>query len=238
MQEFIQTNGIYILIGLVLVFVVVTFLLSRKPEKQDKPVETQKQSEPVAPAPVEEQPAIAEAVVETPVMAVKPEPEVKTEPMVETKPEPVVETKPVPVVEAKPEPVVETKPEPVVEAKPEPKVKSEPKPKVAKPKAEVKKEPVKETPKPEDLDEDADEEAALKRVVKNPKYHISMNKDETSSYFKKWRVRKEGSTKTIKYFDTQKEAIEFAQGLAEKANTSVVIHKVDGSIRKQDYSKK
>ena len=224
MQEFIQTNGIYILIGLVLVFVVVTFLLSRKPEKQDKPVETQKQSEPVAPAPVEEQPAIAEAVVETPVMAVKPEPEVKTEPVVKTKPEPVVE--------AKPEPVVETKPEPVVEAKPEPK------PKVAKPKAEVKKEPVKETPKPEDLDEDADEEAALKRVVKNPKYHISMNKDETSPYFKKWRVRKEGSTKTIKYFDTQKEAIEFAQGLAEKANTSVVIHKVDGSIRKQDYSKK
>lgn len=222
MQEFIQTNGIYILIGLVLVFVVVTFLLSRKPEKQDKPVETQKQSEPVAPAPVEEQPAIAEAVVETPVMAVKPEPEVKTEPVVETKPEPVVETKP----------------EPEVEAKPEPKVKSEPKPKVAKPKAEAKKEPVKETPKPEDLDEDTDEEAALKRVVKNPKYHISMNKDETSPYFKKWRVRKEGSTKTIKYFDTQKEAIEFAQGLAEKANTSVVIHKVDGSIRKQDYSKK
>lgn len=222
MQEFIQTNGIYILIGLVLVFVVVTFLLSRKPEKQDKPVETQKQSEPVAPAPVEEQPAIAEAVVETPVMAVKPEPEVKTEPVVKTKPEPVVEAKP----------------EPVVETKPEPKVKSEPKPKVAKPKAEVKKEPVKETPKPEDLDEDADEEAALKRVVKNPKYHISMNKDETSPYFKKWRVRKEGSTKTIKYFDTQKEAIEFAQGLAEKANTSVVIHKVDGSIRKQDYSKK
>ena len=25
-----------------------------------------------------------------------------------------------------------------------------------------------------------------------------------SPYFKKWRVRKEGSTKTIKYFDTQK----------------------------------
>ncbi len=215
MQEFIQTNSIYILIGLVLVFVVVTFLLSRKPEKEVKPVEEiKKQSEPVAPAPVEEQPSIAEAVVETPVMAVKPEPEVKIEP------------------------VVETKPEPEVEAKPEPKVKSEPKPKVAKPKAEVKKEPVKETPKPEDLDEDADEEAALKRVVKNPKYHISMNKEETSPYFKKWRVRKEGSTKTIKYFDTQKEAIEFAQGLAEKANTSVVIHKVDGSIRKQDYSKK
>jgi uncharacterized protein YdaT len=218
MQEFIQTNGIYILVGIVVVFVLVTFLLSRKPEKQDKPEETQKQSEPVAPAPVEEKPVIAEAVVETPVLAVKPEPEVKTEP----------------VLESKPEPVIESKPELVVEPKP----KSEPKPKVAKPKAEVKKEPLKETPKAEDIDEDADEEAALKRVVKNPKYHISMNKDEASPYFKKWRVRKEGSTKTIKYFDTQKEAIEFAQGLAEKANTSVVIHKVDGSIRKQDYSKK
>lgn len=215
MQEFIVDNGIYILIGIVVIFVLVTFLLSRKPEKQDKPKEeVKKQSEPVAPTPVE--PAIEASVVEQPVSVVKPEP----------------------VVEPKPEPVVEAKPEPVVEPKPEPKEKQEPKPKVAKPKAEVKKEPVKPAPKSEEIDEDADEEAALKRVVKNPKYHISMNKDETSPYFKKWRVRKEGSTKTIKYFDTQKDAIEYAQDLAEKANTSVVIHKVDGSIRKQDYSKK
>jgi uncharacterized protein YdaT len=76
------------------------------------------------------------------------------------------------------------------------------------------------------------------KTEKVAKYHVSQNKDEDSENFKKWRVRKEGSTKTIKFFDTQKEAILFAEDLAEKAGSSVVIHKVDGSIRKQDYAKK
>ncbi|MFA7377095.1 MAG: DUF2188 domain-containing protein [Acholeplasmataceae bacterium] len=70
------------------------------------------------------------------------------------------------------------------------------------------------------------------------KYHISQNKDETSPHYKKWRVRKEGSDKTIKYYNTQKKAIEVAEDLAEKAGSSIVIHKVDGKIRKQDYWKK
>lgn len=76
------------------------------------------------------------------------------------------------------------------------------------------------------------------KTSKPQKYHVSQNKDEDSDSYKKWRVRKEGSTKTIKFFDTQKEAISYAEELAEKAGSSVVIHKVDGSIRKQDYSKK
>ena len=67
------------------------------------------------------------------------------------------------------------------------------------------------------------------------KYHVSQNKDKTSAYFKQWRVRKSGSQKTIKYFDTQKEAIDYAEDLAEKAGTRIVIHKLDGSIRKQNY---
>lgn len=71
---------------------------------------------------------------------------------------------------------------------------------------------------------------------KNRQYHVSLNKDEKSDYYKKWRVRLEKSTKTIKYFDTQKQAIDFAEGLAKEYKTSVVIHKVDGSIRKQDYT--
>ncbi|MFU8787121.1 MAG: DUF2188 domain-containing protein, partial [Candidatus Izemoplasmataceae bacterium] len=53
-----------------------------------------------------------------------------------------------------------------------------------------------------------------------------------------WRVRKESSNKTIKYFNTQKEAIEYAEELAAQAGTSVVIHKMDGSIRKQNYKPK
>jgi len=85
---------------------------------------------------------------------------------------------------------------------------------------------------------DSTSQAPAKSTEKAYKYHVSQNKDDKSPQFKKWRVRKEGSTKTIKYFDTQKEAIDYAQELADKAGSSMVIHKVDGSIRKQDYSKK
>lgn len=90
--------------------------------------------------------------------------------------------------------------------------------------------------KPEEIVEKEEVEAS--KAPKIAKYHVSQNKDEDSEHFKKWRVRKEGSTKTIKFFDTQKEAIVFAEQLAESAGSSVVIHKVDGSIRKQDYAKK
>ncbi len=69
------------------------------------------------------------------------------------------------------------------------------------------------------------------------KYHISQNKDDKSEFFKQWRVRKSGSDKTIKYFKTQKEAIDYAKQLADNNDASIVIHKEDGSIRKQNYSK-
>ncbi|MFA6801649.1 MAG: DUF2188 domain-containing protein, partial [Acholeplasmataceae bacterium] len=63
-------------------------------------------------------------------------------------------------------------------------------------------------------------------------------KKENTAHYKEWRVRKAGSTKTIKYFNTQADAIEYAKTLAENQNSSIVIHKVDGTLRKQDYSKK
>jgi uncharacterized protein YdaT len=130
--------------------------------------------------------------------------------------------------------VEEVKPAPVVEKKefkvePAPVQKEEPKPMA------------KEEPEVLEQDEDKEETVDTKdktKVVKIPKYHVSQNKDEDSENFKKWRVRKEGSTKTIKFFDTQKEAIAYAEQLAESAGSSVVIHKMDGSIRKQDYTKK
>ncbi|MFA7589444.1 MAG: DUF2188 domain-containing protein [Acholeplasmataceae bacterium] len=78
------------------------------------------------------------------------------------------------------------------------------------------------------------EKAAAKAV----KYHVSRNSDPNSEHYKKWRVRKSRSQKTIKFFDTQKEAIDYATSLADSQGSSVVIHKVDGSIRKQDYTKK
>ncbi|GEM_PF-6327742 len=67
------------------------------------------------------------------------------------------------------------------------------------------------------------------------KYHISLNNDKESEHYKMWRVRKENSSKTIKFFKTQQEAVDYAEGLAEASGSSVVIHKVDGSIRKQNY---
>ena len=110
--------------------------------------------------------------------------------------------------------------------------------------APVKEEPKQEKPKPTkkvepaSSDDVSEDEIKGEKASKVPKYHVSQNKDEKSDNFKKWRVRKEGSTKTIKFFNTQKEAIEYAESLAETAGSSVVIHKLDGSIRKQDYTKK
>ncbi len=81
-------------------------------------------------------------------------------------------------------------------------------------------------------------EKTAEKVAKPAKYHISQNKDTDATHANEWRVRKEGSSKTIKYFNTQKEAIEFAEKLAENQDSSIVIHKKDGSIRKQNYTKK
>ncbi len=139
----------------------------------------------------------------------------------EKKPEP---QKQAPVVEKKVEPaskVVEKKSEPAKTNVLEPsEKKQEPKKVVVEKKIEV---PVQED---------------VKKDLKAAKYHVSQNKDPRSESYRKWRVRKEGSNKTIKFFDTQKQAIEYAESLANTAGSSVVIHKMDGSIRKQDYAKK
>ncbi|MBU1093853.1 MAG: DUF2188 domain-containing protein [Firmicutes bacterium] len=124
-------------------------------------------------------------------------------------------------VVAEPEKVVQ--PTPVVE-------------KVVKPAPEVMKAP--EVEKKVEKVEVVPNEENGKKEIKTAKYHVSQNKDPKSDNHRKWRVRKEGSEKTIKFFETQKEAIEYADGLALAAGSSVVIHKLDGSIRKQDYAKK
>jgi hypothetical protein len=134
----------------------------------------------------------------------------KQEKVVETK---VEEPKVVKVEEPKVEKAVESKVEKTVEPKAET---------VVTPAMKVESEKSNQEPKQE----------------KPKKYHVSQNKEEGTENFKKWRVRKEGSTKTIKFFDTQKDAIAYAEELAESAGSSVVIHKLDGSIRKQDYQKK
>ncbi len=77
----------------------------------------------------------------------------------------------------------------------------------------------------------------LKTPTEQRVYHVSQEKDKKSQFFKMWRIRLRGSNKTIKFFNTQKEAIDEAERLAKEYQGRIVIHKVDGSIRKQDYSK-
>jgi len=141
--------------------------------------------------------------------------------------------------EVKVEKVTEKPVAPTPEVKVEKPVAPTPEVKVEKPVAPTPVEkPKKVEPAPASQEIKPSETVKTEKAPKIQKYHVSQNKDENTENFKKWRVRKEGSEKTIKFFDTQKEAIDFAAGLAESAGSSVVIHKVDGSIRKQDYVKK
>ncbi|MBE6555145.1 MAG: DUF2188 domain-containing protein [Ruminococcaceae bacterium] len=63
-------------------------------------------------------------------------------------------------------------------------------------------------------------------------YHVSLNEDG------KWQVKAEKAAKALKLFNTQVEAIAYAETIAENQDGNFVIHKKDGKIRKQDYSKK
>lgn len=54
----------------------------------------------------------------------------------------------------------------------------------------------------------------------------------------KWQVKFAKGAKALKLFDTQAEAIAFAKEKAERQDGSITIHKKDGKIRKQNYSKK
>ena len=64
---------------------------------------------------------------------------------------------------------------------------------------------------------------------KGPKvYHVSLRDDD------KWQVKLSKGDKAIKLFDKQSEAIAYANELAVH-NGRVVIHRVDGKIRKKRY---
>ena len=77
------------------------------------------------------------------------------------------------------------------------------------------------------------EKKETKAEVANKTYHVSKRKEDG-----KWQVKFASGEKAIKLFATQVEAIEYAKKLANNQDGSLQIHKVDGKIRKQDYSKK
>ncbi len=51
---------------------------------------------------------------------------------------------------------------------------------------------------------------------------------------RKWAVRKTGAVKVTRHFDTQKEAIQAARGIARNQGGEVFIHGRDGRIRARD----
>lgn len=89
-----------------------------------------------------------------------------------------------------------------------------------------------ETKEPK-LENSLEEDETTKET--KPRYHVTQNKNKNNPNFKRWGVKLSNSKKTIKFHDTQAEAIKHAEMLAKNNDTTFVIHKVDGKIRKQNY---
>jgi len=49
-----------------------------------------------------------------------------------------------------------------------------------------------------------------------------------------WQVKRQGSEKATKNFETQKQAIDYARSIAIKQQSELVIHGRDGRIRDKD----
>ena len=62
-------------------------------------------------------------------------------------------------------------------------------------------------------------------------YHVSRRPE-----LNKWQVKATGSDKALKLFNTQKEAIEYAEQLARSQNASIRVHSKEGKIRKHNSS--
>ena len=90
-----------------------------------------------------------------------------------------------------------------------------------------------EEQKKEVVDNKTNKETTPKKTGPRKNYHVSLRASDG-----KWQVKFANGQKAIKLFDTQAQAIEFAKALAESQEGLITIHKVDGKIRKQDYSKK
>jgi hypothetical protein len=87
----------------------------------------------------------------------------------------------------------------------------------------------------EEMEDKKEQERLLKEENKEEpkelgKYHVLYRKDDN-----KWYVKREGSDKTLRVLETQAEAIAWATIKALNQDTTIVIHKRDGKIRKQNY---
>ena len=89
------------------------------------------------------------------------------------------------------------------------------------PKKEEKKVAAKPAPKKEET------KAAPAKADPSHVYHVSKRKEDSQ-----WKVFNAGSDKVIKLFKTQAEALDYAKALAKKQDGSVMLHGLDGKLRK------
>ncbi len=63
-------------------------------------------------------------------------------------------------------------------------------------------------------------------------YHVSKREDKEGS--REWKVFIQGSSKVIKIFETQKEALDYAKSLCKNKDDGsyVMLHGLDGKLRK------
>lgn len=82
----------------------------------------------------------------------------------------------------------------------------------------------------DDEDEDISDEKGTPARPKTKMYHISFRRDDN-----RWQVKLGKGSRALKLFNTQEEAIAYAKELAKNQDGHIVIHKLDGTIRKQRY---
>jgi hypothetical protein len=96
--------------------------------------------------------------------------------------------------------------------------------------------PIQPSTPPLEVDPDLSEETSVTPASKPKKplgrYHVMFRSTD-----EKWIVKRENAERIIRILETQKEAISFATIKALTNETTIVIHKKDGKIRKQNYKK-
>ncbi len=96
-----------------------------------------------------------------------------------------------------------------------------------------KEEPKTEEPKKEAVKEEKEKtETVVTEKTSNASnvYHITKRSSD-----EKWQVKFSKSTKAIKLFNTQQEAIDYAKSLSKSQDHGFVIHKKTGTVRKKKY---
>jgi hypothetical protein len=81
-----------------------------------------------------------------------------------------------------------------------------------------------------DLEDGKEEKSKHPQKDELGRYHVLYRREDN-----KWYIKREGSDKVIRVLETQKEAIAYATIKSINQDTTMVIHKKDGKIRKQNY---